>query len=174
MDNRLHPENRVSPPGNQKLLCCCLFITSGWCFSPWYYYDNKFNFPPHFLLRICPFILEMFCGPKNPKGVLLRVNRVILSLTVFTSSPFHLSLPASGPEVITVCLHTDSNEPTESYSESISDHSTFDFWTSLPPSMIPTRLLKTTGGRQDNPTTHGFAGLVIPTGMSHSPLYIHQ
>lgn len=97
----------------------------------------------------------MFCGPNYLRGVLQGVNRVMFSLTTFTSSPSPLLLLAAlGPEVITVCLHTDSNEPMEAYSGS--DHSTFDFWTFLLPFtilMIPKCLLKTTCSFQDNPTT---------------------
>lgn len=100
----------------------------------------------------------------------------MLSLTVFTSSPLPLPLlPALGPEVITVCLHTDSNEPMETYSGSLSDHSTFDFWTSLLSFMvlmIPTCLPKTTGGRQDNPTTRACWFSNPHRNVTLSPLYI--
>lgn len=120
----------------------------------------------------------MFCGPNYLRGVLHRVNRVMLSLTVFTSSPLTLLLlPALGPEVITVCLHTGSNEPMETYSGSLSDHSTFDFWTFLLSFMIlmilmiPTCLLKTTGVRQDNPTTHACCFSNPHKNVTPSPLY---
>lgn len=100
----------------------------------------------------------------------------MLSLTVFTSSPLPLLLlPALGPEVITVCLHTDSNEPMETYSESLSDHSTFDFWTfllSFMILMILTCLLKTTGGHQDNPTTRACWFHNPHRNVTLSPLYI--
>lgn len=95
----------------------------------------------------------MFFGPNYLMRVFQSVNRIMLSLTVFTSSPLQ---PALGPEVIAVCLYTDSNEPMETCSGSLFDHSTFDFWTSWLSFiilMIPLCLLKTTGGRQDNPTT---------------------
>ncbi|XP_041792395.1 versican core protein-like [Chelmon rostratus] len=61
--------------------------------------------------------LCVFYGSNYLRGVVQKVNRVMLSLTTITSSPLPLPLlPALGPEVITVCLHTDSNEPSNALS----------------------------------------------------------
>lgn len=102
----------------------------------------------------------------------------MLSLIVFTSSPLPLPLlPALGPEVITVCLHTDSNEPTENFQGL--------YLTILPLTCGPSWCLlwcwwylhvswSQRAAARIIPQ-HVLAGLVIPTGMSHSLLYTsHQ
>ena len=115
---------------------------------------------------------------KLPEGCLQRVNRVMLSLIVFTSSPLPLPLlPALGPEVITVCLHTDSNEPTENF-QGLN-------LTILPLTCGPSWCLLWcwwylhVGWSQRAAARiipqHVLAGLLIPTGMSHSlPYTSHQ
>lgn len=99
-------------------------------------------------------------SPWTTPFLMMRMYNRDGSVTCFTPQARNLlswnSITALGPEVITVCLHTDSNEPMENYSGTLSDHSTFDIWTCLLSFMIlmiSTQLLKTTGGRQDNPTT---------------------
>lgn len=102
-------------------------------------------------------------------GVLCTGLIGLCCLHLLTSS-FTL-LPALGPEVITVCLHTDSNEAGEIYS--LSDYSTF--WLLDPPAVfynlddtyivcwwprVAARIIP----------QHALAGLIIPAGMSHSPL----
>lgn len=158
-------------------MCC-------WCFPPCFIIKvnyrparssslNKLAFVDNNLTSVSSAIL--FCGPNYPKGVWQRLMR-LCCLTVFTSSPLPLPLlPALGPEVITVCLHTDNNELMESRSQSFSDHSTFDFWTSLLFFVFRLRWYLHVCRRPRVGTRiipqHALPALVIPAGMSHSPLH---